>query len=84
MPFKDKKKQAESVQAYKDRTNFMAPYMREYRKFKTGQQKELREAIKRGDLNLNMAKEIMSKKPHINLFSKTWQDLSGQKKRKKQ
>jgi hypothetical protein len=82
MPYKDKKKQADSVRRYKERTQIMAPYMVKYRKFRSDKQKKLEEAINRGDLN--MAKQIMNKKPNINLFSQTWQDMVGQKRRKRE
>ena len=75
MPYKDKKEQEEYLRRYG------TPYKRQYRKFKTDQQKKLEEAINRGDLNV--AKQIMNKKPNITLFSQTWQDMVGQKKRKR-
>lgn len=75
MPYKDKQKQREFMKQYR------TPYMVEYRKFRSDKQKKLEEAINRGDLNV--AKQIMNKKPNITLFSQTWQDMVGQKRRKR-
>jgi exonuclease III len=75
MPYKDKQKQKEFMRKYR------TPYMARYRKFKTDKQKNLEEAIRKGDLNV--ARQIMGRKPNITLFSQTWQDMFGQKKRKR-
>lgn len=64
MPYKDKKKQAEYLKNYKK--DYMKPYMKEYRHFKSQQQRKLQEAVRMG--KLNMAKEILNKKPSINVF----------------
>jgi Mg/Co/Ni transporter MgtE len=81
MPYKDKKEQEEYLRRYG------TPYKRQYRKFKTDQQKKLREVINRGDLNvvkqIMMVKQIMNKKPNITLFSKAWQDMVEPKRRKR-
>lgn len=76
MPYKDQKKHQEWVERYKK------PYMREYVKQRRQQDRKLREAVRRGDLDL--AKQIMGKKPSINPFSQIRQDVFGKKKGKKQ
>jgi len=74
MPYKDKQKQRDFMKKYR------TPYMTQYRKFKTDQQKKLEEAIRKGDLNV--AKQIMGKKP--NILMQSWQNTFRQKRRKKQ
>lgn len=62
MPYKDKQKQAEYLKRYR------TPYMREYQRFKLQQKRELEKAIGAG--NLNLAKEILGKKPRIDIFGR--------------
>jgi hypothetical protein len=62
VPYKDKKKQAEYLRKYR------TPYMKEYRQFKSEQQRKLQEAIIEG--NINMAREILKAKPSIDIFEK--------------
>jgi hypothetical protein len=75
MPYKDKKEQAEYLRRYG------TPYKRQYRQFQRQKLDSLGDALKKDDINL--AREIWSKKPNIHLFRNTWQDLSGQKRRKR-
>jgi len=62
MPYKDKHKQAEYLKRYR------TPYMREYQRFRLQQKRELEKAVKAG--NLNLAREILGRKPSIDVFGK--------------
>lgn len=75
MPYKNKAKQAEYLR--KRGTQ----YHRERRKVKAEQHKQLGEALKVG--NINLARELYSRKPQVHIFRDTWKDLSKQDKKQK-